>query len=74
MEKSDIGLNLFWPVNISLYNKCMLYASADDFMCLFEAYRVKPVLSNHSKIDRTNALKTNGSLMLVKSIAELTCI
>ena len=31
---------------------------------------VKPVLSDHSKIDRTKFLKTNGSLMKVESIAE----
>ena len=31
---------------------------------------VKPVLSNHSKIDKTKVLMTNGSLMKVKSIAE----
>ena len=31
---------------------------------------VKPVLRGHSKIDETNVLKTNGSLMKVKSIAE----
>ena len=45
---------------------------------------VKPVLSGHSKIHKTNILKTNGSLMKVESIAEcsprsilqllLTCI
>ena len=29
---------------------------------------VKPVLSGHSKIDKTKALKTNGSLMKVDSI------
>ena len=29
---------------------------------------VKPVLSGHSKIDKTKVLKTNGSLMKVKSI------
>ena len=33
-------------------------------------YSVKPVLSGHSKIDKTKVLKTNGSLMKVKSIAE----
>ena len=33
-------------------------------------YTVKPVLSGHSKIDKTNVLKTNGSLMKVESIAE----
>ena len=31
---------------------------------------VKPVLSGHSKIDKTNILMTNGSLMMVESIAE----
>ena len=31
---------------------------------------VKPVLSVHSKIDKTKVLKTNGSLMKVKSIAK----
>ena len=38
---------------------------------------VKPVLSGHSKMDKTNILMTNGSLMKVESIAEcshLTCI
>ena len=31
---------------------------------------VKPVLSGHSKIDKTKVLETNGSLMKVESIAE----
>ena len=31
---------------------------------------VKPVLSGHSKIDKMKVLKTGGSLMQVKSIAE----
>ena len=44
---------------------------------------VKPVLSSHSKIDKTKVLKTGGSLVQVESIAEcseehsailLTCI
>ena len=43
---------------------------------------VKPVLSGHSKIDKTKVLKTDGSLMQVESVAEclehsailLTCI
>ena len=34
---------------------------------------VKPVLSGHSKIDKTKVLKTNGSLIKVESIL-LTCI
>ena len=33
-------------------------------------FTVKPVLSGHSKIDKTKVLKTNGSLMKVESIAE----
>ena len=33
-------------------------------------YTVKPVLSCYSKMDKTKALKTNGSLMKVESIAE----
>ena len=32
--------------------------------------KVKPVLSGHTKIDKTRVLKTNGSLMKVVSIAE----
>ena len=31
---------------------------------------VKPVLSGHSKIEKKKVLKTNGSLMKVKTIAE----
>ena len=31
---------------------------------------VKPVLSSHSKIDKTKVLKTGGSLIQAKSIAE----
>ena len=31
---------------------------------------VKPVLSDHSNIDKTKVLMTNGSLMKVESIAE----
>ena len=33
-------------------------------------YTVKPVLSGHSKIDNTNILMTDGSLMKEESIAE----
>ena len=33
-------------------------------------YTVKPVFSGHSKIDKTKVLKTNGSLIKVKSITE----
>ena len=34
------------------------------------AITVKPVLSGHSKIDKTKILMTNGSIMKVESIAE----
>ena len=37
---------------------------------LFWGYTVKPVLSGHLKIDKTNVLMENGSLMEVESIAE----
>ena len=33
-------------------------------------FTVNPVLSGHSKIDKTNVLKTHGSLMKVENIAE----
>ena len=36
----------------------------------FITHTVKPVLSDHSKIDKTKILMTNGSLMKVESIAE----
>ena len=35
--------------------------------------RVKPVLSGHSKIDKTKASKTGGSLVQVNSIGECSC-
>ena len=37
--------------------------------CFFQN-TVKPVLSGHSKIDKTKILMTNGSLMKVENIAE----
>ena len=37
---------------------------------LLSVSTVKPVLSCHSKIDKTKMLMTNGSLMKVESIAE----
>ena len=37
---------------------------------LMAAFRVKYVLSGHSKIGNTKILMTNGSLMKVESIAE----
>ena len=40
------------------------------FNCQFPTDRVKPVLSGHSKKDKTKVLMANGSLRNVKSIAE----
>ena len=42
----------------------------DTDPCLQVKFTVKPVLSCHSKIDKTMILMTNGSLMKVESIAE----
>ena len=33
-------------------------------------YTVKPVLSGHSKIDKTKVFKTNGNIMKVESIVD----
>ena len=41
------------------------YAISNKIECI-----VKPVLSGHSKIDKTKALKSCGSFMQVKSTAE----
>ena len=43
---------------------------AEDNQYWWEEVTAKPVLSGHSKIDKTKVLMTNGSLMKVKSIAE----
>ena len=51
-----IPANIFCPENVICF--------------LLLLHTVKPVLSGHSKIDKTNLLKANGSLMKVKSIAE----
>ena len=44
--------------------KCQLRMSI-----VTQACTVEPVLSSHSKIDKTKILMTNGSLMKVESIA-----
>ena len=48
----------------------ILGAGRSGFTLCDPIYTVKPVLSGHSKIDKTKVLKTNGSLMKVESIAE----
>ena len=47
-------------------NICIIYV----FTFLLDKYTVKPVLSGHSKIDKTTIFMTNGSLMKVESSAE----
>ena len=39
-------------------------------ICIYLLNTVKSVLSGHSKLDKTKVLKTKGSLIKVKSIAE----
>ena len=48
----------------------MCTAALASFVLGELSYTVKPVLSGHSKIDKTKVLKPCGSLMQVKSIAE----
>ena len=50
------------PVNPYLVSVLLTWGHSD--------ITVKPVLSGHSKIDKTKVLKTDGSLMQVESIAE----
>ena len=42
----------------------------DSMTDTHKTHTVKPVLSGHTKIDKTKVLKTNGSLMKFESIAE----
>ena len=50
---------------------CKFYLSENmSSKSLEEKKRVKPVLSDHSKIGKKNFLQTDGSLLQVKSIAE----
>ena len=47
-----------------------VYLNENVTSALELGYSVKTVLGSHLKIDKTKVLKTNGSLMKVKSIAE----
>ena len=55
-----------------------LSVKKDTRMPVQGKFTVKPILSGHSKIDKTKVLMANGSLMKVKRIADsailLTCI
>ena len=57
--------NLFEP-----QHDCARFKSNLPIRCIIKDNAVKPVLSGHSKIDKTTVLKTNGSLMKVESNAE----
>ena len=52
----------------SLGPRLLFYESS--FRLHFKCYTVHPVLSGHSKKDKTKILITDGSLMEVKSIVE----
>ena len=67
-----------------LYKRSSIYTTGTCSICSDKTFRfiflpkprntdhntVKPVLSGHSKIDKTKVLLTNGSLMKVESITE----
>ena len=59
-----------WARNLltTLYH----YLAAPGYVCFRKQFEVqkKPVLSGHSKKDKTKVLNTNGSLMKVESVAE----
>ena len=71
-------LALIFPILIKYFPKCegkgsflkSQIKSLDTCITTSAQLTVKPVLSGHSKIDKTKGLKTNGILMKVKSIAE----
>ena len=63
---------LFYPICESIVIKGILH---EAWLEIKKWCTVKPVLSGHSRIDKTKILMTNGSLMKGKSIAECsTCI
>ena len=45
-----------------------------DYLRMSCLYTVKPVLSNHSKMDKMKVLKAGGSLMQVKSSIKLLSV
>ena len=54
----------------TLYKAVILLLFIHGLVFFNVSYSKKPVLNGHSKIDKTNVLKTDGSLMQVKSIVE----
>ena len=59
---------MFWYEYSSHSVLCL--ASSGDSLLVIIIRTVKPVLSGHSKIDKTKILMTNSSLMKVERIAE----
>ena len=57
----DMTIAVDWEVKNQTKRPCDILSNSNT---------VKPVLSRHSKIDKTKILMTNGSLMKVESIAE----
>ena len=74
---------VFLKISSGLHTKTMSHENG-NFLSTVKSLTVKPVLSDHSKIDKTKVLKMDYRLILVKSIAEcsplehsailLTCI
>ena len=65
VNSNAIGYTVSKLTNYSFY-KC-----SDKVLIIgATSYTVKPVLSRHSKINKTKVFKTNSSLMKVESIAE----
>ena len=65
-------------INKKMGDKLLKVLCPEEKMCFgCHIYTVRPVSNSHSKIDKTEILLTNDSLMKVKSIAECspwTCI
>ena len=64
---------MYWQKTKNLTNPVFLLFShrvANILREITMQSTVKPVLSRHSKIDKTKVLKTNGSIMKVVSISE----
>ena len=63
----DISCDFFLDVLVKIRLDICLQTIHMKYLALFT---VKPVLNGHSKIDKTEVSKTNGSLMKVESISE----
>ena len=70
--RTDLGTNClgYQTTKVTASNERDNDGGGGYFACLCDnTCTVKPVLSGHSKIDKTKVLKTNGSLLKVESIA-----